>query len=49
MSGNTPLSSLPPDQCPTLENAISRQEGLNLRGNDFVDDQSCDYASIGAE
>jgi hypothetical protein len=27
------LSSLLPDQFPTLENAVSRQEGLDSRGN----------------
>lgn len=33
VSGSTPLSSLSPSQFQTLENAISRQEGLYSRDN----------------
>jgi hypothetical protein len=33
VSGNTPLSSLSPAQFQTLENAISRFEGINAPGN----------------
>lgn len=33
VSGDTTLSSLSPAQFQMLENAISREEGLNTRGN----------------